>query len=104
MKELPRCTELAPPRLYFRQWAEEVPSPWNISAPHLAATQLAGEAKLSFLSAAEAADVDWYLGGVTNDAVRNPQPFRNDPTKKATPQRFKPPLWYGRAVGGGSPH
>jgi choline dehydrogenase-like flavoprotein len=47
---------------------------------------------------------DWYLGGITNDAVRNPQTFRNDPTKKATLQKFKPPLWYGRAVGGGSLH
>jgi choline dehydrogenase-like flavoprotein len=47
---------------------------------------------------------DWYLGGITNDAVRNPQTFRNDPAKKATLQKFKPPLWYGRAVGGGSLH
>jgi choline dehydrogenase-like flavoprotein len=47
---------------------------------------------------------DWYLGGITNDAVRNPQTFRNDPKKKATLQKFKPPLWYGRAVGGGSLH
>lgn len=47
---------------------------------------------------------DWYLGGLTNDAVRNPQTFRNDPAKKAELQKFKPPLWYGRAVGGGSLH
>jgi choline dehydrogenase-like flavoprotein len=47
---------------------------------------------------------DWYLGGVTNDAVKNPQTFRNDATKNATLQKFKPPLWYGRAVGGGTLH
>ena len=47
---------------------------------------------------------DWYLGGITNDAVRNPQTFRNDPAKKAELQKFKPPLWYGRTVGGGSLH
>lgn len=47
---------------------------------------------------------DWYLGGITNDAVRNPQTFRNDPGKKAELQKFKPALWYGRAVGGGSLH
>jgi choline dehydrogenase-like flavoprotein len=47
---------------------------------------------------------EWYLGGITNDAVRNPQTFRNDATKKATLQKFKPSLWYGRAVGGGSLH
>jgi choline dehydrogenase-like flavoprotein len=35
---------------------------------------------------------DWYLGGLTNDAVRNPQTFRNDPAKKAELQKFKPPL------------
>ncbi|HET9268538.1 MAG TPA: GMC family oxidoreductase [Vicinamibacterales bacterium] len=46
----------------------------------------------------------WYLGGITNDAVRNPQTFRNDPAKKAALQTLKPPLWYGRTVGGGSLH
>jgi choline dehydrogenase-like flavoprotein len=46
----------------------------------------------------------WYLGGITNDAVRNPQTFRDDPAKAAARQTFKPALWYGRAVGGGSLH
>jgi choline dehydrogenase-like flavoprotein len=47
---------------------------------------------------------DWYLGGITNDVVKNPQTFRDDEGKKAQLQRFKPALWYGRAVGGGSLH
>jgi choline dehydrogenase-like flavoprotein len=47
---------------------------------------------------------DWYLGGITNDVVKNPQTFRDDEGKKAQLQQFKPALWYGRAVGGGSLH
>jgi choline dehydrogenase-like flavoprotein len=47
---------------------------------------------------------DWYLGGITNDAVKNPQTFRNDGSKKAELQKFKPALWYGRGVGGSSLH
>jgi choline dehydrogenase-like flavoprotein len=47
---------------------------------------------------------DWYLGGITNDAVRNPQTFRADAAKKAELQTFKPALWYGRVVGGASLH
>jgi choline dehydrogenase-like flavoprotein len=47
---------------------------------------------------------DWYLGGITNDVVKNPQTFRDDEGKKAELQQFKPALWYGRAVGGGSLH
>ena len=47
---------------------------------------------------------DWYLGGITNDAVKNPQTFRSDATKKAELQKFKPPLWYGRGVGGSTLH
>jgi choline dehydrogenase-like flavoprotein len=46
----------------------------------------------------------WYLGGITNDAVRNPQTFRSDASKKAEQQLLKPSLWYGRAVGGASLH
>jgi choline dehydrogenase-like flavoprotein len=46
----------------------------------------------------------WYLGGITNDAVRNPQTFRVDSSKKAELQKVKPALWYGRAVGGASLH
>ena len=47
---------------------------------------------------------DWYLGGITNDAVKNPQTFRNDGAKKAEIQKLKPPLWYGRGVGGSTLH
>src|SRR5882672_8537724 len=47
---------------------------------------------------------DWYLGGFTNDVVKNPQTFRDDPGKKAELQKFKPALWYARAVGGTSLH
>ena len=47
---------------------------------------------------------DWYLGGMTNDAVKNPQTFRDDAAKKAELQKFRPALWYGRGVGGASLH
>src|SRR6185503_7808086 len=47
---------------------------------------------------------DWYLGGHTNDAVRNPQTFRDSAEKKAELQKLKPALWYGRGVGGASLH
>jgi choline dehydrogenase-like flavoprotein len=47
---------------------------------------------------------DWYLGGITNDVVKNPQTFRDDPAKKAERQTVKPALWYGRGVGGGTLH
>ena len=47
---------------------------------------------------------NWYLGGITNDAVRNPQTFRSDPARKAELQKIRPALWYGRAVGGASLH
>jgi choline dehydrogenase-like flavoprotein len=46
----------------------------------------------------------WYLGGITNDAVKNPQTFRNDPGKTAEHQKARPSLWYGRAVGGATLH
>jgi choline dehydrogenase-like flavoprotein len=46
----------------------------------------------------------WFLGGITNDAVKNPQTFRSDPSKKGERQKFRSPLWYGRTVGGGSLH
>ena len=46
----------------------------------------------------------WFLGGITNDAVRNPQTFRNNPAAKALPVPDKPPLWYARTVGGSSVH
>jgi choline dehydrogenase-like flavoprotein len=47
---------------------------------------------------------DWYLGGITNDVVKNPQTFRDAGDKTAELQKVKPALWYGRAVGGGSLH
>jgi len=47
---------------------------------------------------------EWYLGGITNDAVKNPQTFRDDGAKQAEVQTLKPALWYGRAVGGASLH
>src|SRR5262245_22562097 len=46
----------------------------------------------------------WFLGGITNDVVKNPQTFRSDSTKKAELTRFRSALWYGRAVGGGTIH
>ena len=33
---------------------------------------------------------NWFLGGITNDAVRNPQTFRNDPAGKAEIQKVRP--------------
>jgi choline dehydrogenase-like flavoprotein len=45
-----------------------------------------------------------FLGGITNDVVRNPQTFRSNPEKRAELTRFRPALWYGRAVGGGTLH
>jgi choline dehydrogenase-like flavoprotein len=47
---------------------------------------------------------EWYLGGITNDPIRNPQTFRDDGAKQAELQALKPALWYGRAVGGASLH
>jgi choline dehydrogenase-like flavoprotein len=46
----------------------------------------------------------WFLGGMTNDAGVNPQTFRSDPGGEAQLQLVRPPLWYARAVGGGSMH
>jgi choline dehydrogenase-like flavoprotein len=46
----------------------------------------------------------WFLGGISNDAVRNPQTFRNDAAKKAERAVVKPPLWYARTVGGSTLH
>ncbi|MEP6918341.1 MAG: GMC family oxidoreductase [Acidobacteriota bacterium] len=47
---------------------------------------------------------EWYLGGITNDAVKNPQTFRDHIDKKAELQKLKPALWYGRGVGGATLH
>ena len=47
---------------------------------------------------------NWFLGGITNDVVKNPQTFRNDPAKEAVRPPIRPTLWYARAVGGASLH
>lgn len=46
----------------------------------------------------------WFSNGITNDANRNPQTFRNDPSKKAQQVFIRTPLWYARTVGGSSSH
>src|SRR5882672_2860305 len=46
----------------------------------------------------------WFLSGITNDAVKNPQTFRNDSTKTAEQAILKPALWYARTVGGTTVH
>ncbi len=46
----------------------------------------------------------WFLSGITNDATKNPQTFRNDPAQTAVRVKDKPPLWYARTVGGTSVH
>jgi choline dehydrogenase-like flavoprotein len=46
----------------------------------------------------------WFLSGITNDPVRNPQTFRNDPASKAELATLRPPLSYARTVGGASLH
>ncbi len=46
----------------------------------------------------------WFLGGISNDAVKNPQTFRNDAARKAERAVVKPPLWYARTVGGSTLH
>ena len=33
---------------------------------------------------------EWFLGGLTNDAVKNPQTFRDDAAKKAELQQPRP--------------
>jgi choline dehydrogenase-like flavoprotein len=46
----------------------------------------------------------WFLAGITNDAVKSPQTFRNDPSKEAVQATLRPPLWYARTVGGTTVH
>jgi choline dehydrogenase-like flavoprotein len=46
----------------------------------------------------------WYLGGITNDPVRNPQTFRSDAAQPAEQALTRPTLWYARTVGGSSVH
>jgi choline dehydrogenase-like flavoprotein len=46
----------------------------------------------------------WFNGGITNDVVKNPQTFRDDPAKTAEPATIRPTLWYARTVGGTTVH
>ena len=46
----------------------------------------------------------WFLGGITNDIVHSPQTFRREASQTAVRRGVRPPLWYGRAVGGGTLH
>ena len=46
----------------------------------------------------------WFLGGITNDVLKNPQTFRSDPAREAERVEDKPPLWYARTLGGTSVH
>jgi choline dehydrogenase-like flavoprotein len=46
----------------------------------------------------------WFLSGITNNPLRNPQTFRNDPASKAQLATLRPPLSYARTVGGASLH
>src|SRR5262245_55230859 len=46
----------------------------------------------------------WFLAGITNDPVKSPQTFRDDPSKQAELVKLRPPLWYARTVGGTTVH
>ena len=46
----------------------------------------------------------WFMGGITNEAVRNPQTFRSDATQTARQTVVRPALVYARAVGGTTLH
>ena len=46
----------------------------------------------------------WFLGGISNDVLKNPQTFRSDPAREAERVDDKPPLWYARTLGGTSVH
>ena len=46
----------------------------------------------------------WFLSGITNDPVKSPQTFRDDPSRKAEPAILRQCLWYARTVGGTSVH
>ncbi|MET0534851.1 MAG: GMC family oxidoreductase [Steroidobacter sp.] len=46
----------------------------------------------------------WFLSGLTNDAVKNPQTFRDDASKRAERTTVRPALYYARTVGGSSLH
>ncbi|HJY41829.1 MAG TPA: GMC family oxidoreductase, partial [Steroidobacteraceae bacterium] len=46
----------------------------------------------------------WFNAGMTNDAVRNPQTFRDDRSKRGERNLVRPTLTYARTVGGSSVH
>ncbi len=46
----------------------------------------------------------WFQGGITNDVEKHPQTFRKDASQTAARAEIRPPLWYGRTVGGASVH
>ena len=46
----------------------------------------------------------WFNAGMTNDAVKNPQTFRDDRTKRGERNLIRPTLTYARTVGGSSVH
>jgi choline dehydrogenase-like flavoprotein len=46
----------------------------------------------------------WFNAGMTNDAVNNPQTFRDDRSKRGERSLIRPTLTYARTVGGSSVH
>ena len=46
----------------------------------------------------------WYMSGITNDPMKSPQTFRDDPSKQAERVLVRPSLIYARTVGGTSVH
>ncbi len=46
----------------------------------------------------------WFNAGMTNDAVKNPQMFRDDRSKRGERNLVRPTLTYARTVGGSSVH
>ena len=46
----------------------------------------------------------WFNAGMTNDAVKNPQTFRDDRSKRGERNLVRPTLTYARTVGGSSVH
>jgi choline dehydrogenase-like flavoprotein len=46
----------------------------------------------------------WYMAGMSNDVVTNPQTFRTTPEKRAEQAFIRPALWYARTVGGSTAH
>jgi choline dehydrogenase-like flavoprotein len=46
----------------------------------------------------------WFTGGITTDAVKNPQTFRRSAAETAVAPVVRTPLWYARGVGGTTLH